>query len=61
MSIYRKLNLERLKTLSEEVRRAIDNLSEYSEIPDTEILSNKTILNAVKYNFIVAIQATIVY
>jgi len=59
MSIYRKLNLERLKTLSEEVRRAIDNLSEYSEIPDTEILSNKTILNAVKYNFIVAIQATI--
>ncbi len=59
MSRYRKLNIERLKTLSEEVRGAIDNLSEYAGISETEILHNKTILNAVKYNFIVAIQAVI--
>jgi len=59
MSRYRRLNIERLKTLSEEVRGAIDNLSEYASIPETEILSNKTTLNAVKYNFIVAIQAVI--
>jgi uncharacterized protein YutE (UPF0331/DUF86 family) len=58
-SRYRELNIERLKTLSEEVRKTLDSLSEYAGLPETEILSNKTILNAVKYNFIVAIQAVI--
>ena len=48
MSRYRGLNIERLKTLSEEVRKALDNLSEYASMPEAEILSNKTILNAVK-------------
>jgi len=59
MSRYRELNIERLKTLSEEVRKASDSLSEYARLPEKEILSNKTTLNAVKYNFIVAIQAVI--
>jgi len=59
MSGYRGLNVERLKTLSEEVRKALDSLSEYASMPEAQILSNKTILNAVKYNFIVAIQAVI--
>lgn len=59
MSRYRELNIERLKTLSEEVRKATDSLSEYSSLAETEILSDKTILNAIKYNFIVAIQAVI--
>lgn len=56
---YKTLNLERLKVLSEEIRDALDNLREYASLSDTEILSNKTILNAAKYNFIVAIQAVI--
>jgi uncharacterized protein YutE (UPF0331/DUF86 family) len=59
MSRYRGLNIERLKTLSEEVRKASDSLYEYARLPEKEILSNKTTLNAVKYNFIVAIQAVI--
>lgn len=54
-----KLNIERLKTLSEEVRRAYDNLSEYAGLSGDEILSDRTVLAAVKYNFIVAIQAVI--
>jgi hypothetical protein len=36
MSRYRRLNIERLKTLSEEVRGAIDNLSEYASIPENQ-------------------------
>jgi len=52
MSRYRELNIERLKTLSEGVRKASDSLSEYARLPEKEILSNKTTLNAVKYNFI---------
>jgi len=56
---YKALNIERLKTLSEEIRDALNNLREYAGLSDTEILSNKTILNATKYNFIVAIQAVI--
>lgn len=59
MKKYRKLNIERLKALSEEVRKALDNLSEYARVPESEILSSKTLLNAIKYNFVVAIQATI--
>ncbi len=59
MNRYRELNVEHIKTLSEEVREALDNLSECSKLPETDILFNKTILNAVKYNFIVAIQAII--
>lgn len=59
MSRYRELNIERLKTLSEEVRKASASLSEYSGLSETEILSDKTVLNAVKYSFIVAIQAVI--
>lgn len=59
MSRSRGLNIERLKTLSEEVRKALDSLSEYASMSEAEILSNKTILNAAKYNFIVAIQAVI--
>jgi len=59
MSKYRELNVERLKTLAEEVRVALDSLSEYASLPEEEILSNKTILNAIKYSFIVAIQAVI--
>jgi uncharacterized protein YutE (UPF0331/DUF86 family) len=59
MSRSRGLNIERLKTLSEEVRKALDSLSEYAGMSEAEILSNKTILNAAKYNFIVAIQAVI--
>lgn len=56
---YRELNIERLKTLSEEVRKAYASLSEYSRLSDEEILSDKTVLNAIKYSFIVGIQAVI--
>ncbi len=59
MSGYRELNIERLKTLSEEVRKTVSNLSEYAVISETKLLSDKTVLNAIKYNFIVAIQAVI--
>ena len=56
---YKTLNIERLKSLSEEIREALDNLKEYVSLPKSEILSNKTLLSAAKYNFIVAIQAVI--
>lgn len=56
---YKRLNMERLKTLSEEIRESLDSLEEYTRLSDAEILSNKTLLNAAKYNFIVAIQAVI--
>ncbi|BCB96216.1 hypothetical protein JZK55_11380 [Dissulfurispira thermophila] len=59
MSKYRELNIERLKALSEEVRKAVDALTGYADLSETEIISNKTVLNAIKYNFIVAIQAVI--
>ena len=59
MSSHRKLNIERIKVLIEEVREASDNLSEYSKLSEGEILSNKTVLNAAKYSFIVAIQGII--
>lgn len=59
MSAHRKLNIERIKVLIEEVREAADNLLEYAKLPEDEILSNKTVLNAVKYSFIVAIQGII--
>lgn len=56
---YKTLNIERLKSLSEEIREALDNLKEYVSLPKSKILSNKTLLSAAKYNFIVAIQAVI--
>ena len=56
---FKALNIERLKTLSEEIRDALNNLREYAMLSDAEVLSNKTILNAAKYNFIVAIQAVV--
>lgn len=56
---HKELNIERLKSLTEEARKALNNLSEYAGLSEAEILSNKTILNAIKYNFIVAIQALI--
>ncbi|MBI5192347.1 MAG: DUF86 domain-containing protein [Nitrospirae bacterium] len=56
---YKKINIERLKTLSEEIRNSLNNLKEYAGIPDAEILPDKTLLSSAKYNFIVAIQATI--
>lgn len=59
MTAYRKLNIERIKILIEEIREAYDDLSEYARLDEDKILSNKTLLNAVKYSFIVAIQAII--
>lgn len=56
---YKALNIERLKTLLEEIRKALDSLREYAVLSDAEILSNRTLLNAVKYSFIVGIQAVI--
>lgn len=56
---YKKLNPEKIKVISEEIRKALDSLKEYAQLQESEILVNKTLLNAIKYNFIVAIQATI--
>lgn len=56
---YKKLNLEKIKVLSEEIRKAMESLKEYAQLQESEVLGNKTILNAAKYNFIIAIQATI--
>lgn len=56
---YKKLNPEKIKVLSEEIRKAMESLKEYAQLQESEVLGNKTILNAAKYNFIIAIQATI--
>ena len=48
MSKPKELNVERLKALSEEIRRALNSLTEYASLPEEEIHPNKTILNAIK-------------
>lgn len=59
MSRYKSLNIEKIKTLSEEIRKSLNDLSEYAGFSEAKLLSDKTILNAVKYNFIVDTQAVI--
>jgi len=56
---YRKINIEKIKTLSEEIVKALEELYSYSKLSENEFLSNKTVLNAAKYSFIVAIQGVI--
>ena len=54
-----KINVDRVRTLSGEIKTALKNLNSYAALSEKEVVDNQTVLGSIKYNLIVAIQGCI--
>lgn len=54
-----RINLEKIKRLSGETKKALTVLKSYAALPVEEIINDPVKLDRIKYNFIVAIQSII--
>lgn len=54
-----KVNIDKIRTLTGEIRAALKNLKEYALFSGKEVISNPTLFGSIKYNLIVVIQGCI--
>ncbi|MBI5681886.1 MAG: DUF86 domain-containing protein [Deltaproteobacteria bacterium] len=54
-----KINIDKIGTLTGEIKTALKNLESYSLLSEKETIDNPTVLGSIKYNLIVAIQGCI--
>ncbi|MBI5047367.1 MAG: DUF86 domain-containing protein [Deltaproteobacteria bacterium] len=54
-----KVNIDKIGTLTGEIKTALKSLESYSLLSEKEAVDNPTVLGSIKYNLIVAIQGCI--